>query len=71
MPWEHIEEGCALWNIKYNWCWDMDWTWEWKHQWRGPQMDNPGIQMDAMMLPGRGEEEMYTPMTTWQNLMNG
>ena len=40
----------------------MDWTWEWKHQWRGPQMDNPGIQMDAMMLPGRGEEEM--------NLMN-
>ena len=25
-------------------------------------MDNPGIQMDAMMLPGRGEEEM--------NLMN-
>ena len=27
-------------------------------------MDNPGIQMDAMMLPGRGEEEMYTPMTT-------
>jgi len=27
-----------------------------------PQMDYPGIQMDAMMLPGRGEEEM--------NLMN-
>ena len=25
-------------------------------------MDNPGIQMDAMMLPGRGEEEMYTPI---------
>ena len=30
-------------------------------------MDNPGIQMDAMMLPGRGEEEMYTPMRKLDN----
>ena len=67
MPWEHIEEGCALWNIKYNNEMRWDEKLVTKHGppwcWTSPQMDYPGIQMDVMRFPGRGEEEMYIP--TW------